>query len=156
MNAISFFRIGAWCWIVTGVGHLAGETLTSLAPDAEAQRMNDLMRGYDPLTILGVSPSQYQLTLGMSLIMSLALVTTGVLLLLIARLTADAPGRARTAGYVGLVGSATALVLSAVFLLIPPTITFTVASIAFGVALAADRRGRPTPQVHGSPCQGGS
>lgn len=77
--------------------------------------------------------------------MGLAMLVVGLLLWMIAA-TLEAPShRMRTFGVVALVSSAAALALAVVFVPGPPLVTFTVATVAFAVALLA----KPTMRTRG-------
>ncbi|WP_436496053.1 LIC_13387 family protein [Actinokineospora sp. HUAS TT18] len=125
------YRVGAWCWIITGVGHLTGEVLLRLSNPTDADAA---LRGHF-FELMGTRRSLMDMMTGFGIAMGVAILLVGVLFLLIARLTADSPGRARPAGLMGLAASVGLLALAIAVLPPPPIATFTVASLAFAAAL---------------------
>lgn len=133
------YRVGAWCWLVTGIGHLIGEVLLRPPSSPAGAAMADHY-----VDMLGLRRSLMELMTGFGVAMGLAIALAGVLFLLIARLAADAPERARTAAFAGLAASAILLALALAVLPPPPIVTFTLASLAFAAALVVTpRRVRP-------------
>lgn len=126
------FRIGAWCWIITGAGHTLGDIyLRNFASDAD-ESIDAAMRAH-PFDMLGLHRTYYEVTMGFSLAMGLCMVFVGVLLLYIHRLT---PRQGlRPAAILGLTMSAAALAISAWLEPPPPIVLFSVACVAFGLSV---------------------
>jgi hypothetical protein len=128
---LTAFRVGAAAWMFTGVVHDILELVLPLDPELDAA-----MRA----TFIELGPVSLQADLlnrGVSLSMGLAMLVVGLLLWMIAS-ALEAPSRwMRTFGVVALVSSAAALGLAVVFVPGPPLVTFTVATVAFAVALLA-------------------
>ncbi|MFC7619187.1 hypothetical protein [Microlunatus sp. GCM10028923] len=131
---VTAIKVGAGAWMFTGVVH---DVLSLILPDdpvlAEALRASQLQVG--PFSLNSASLQQ-----GISLAMGLAMFAVGLLLWMITRqLPAE---RLRPFGIVALVASLAALGLAIAMIPGPPMITFSVASIAFVIALAAKTRTR--------------
>lgn len=141
MSPTLAYRVGAWCWIVTGIGHMSLDALLSrAAPSPEAARLNAAMRE-NVFALGGIPRTSLDVMNGISITMGLALVLVGVLFLMIARAAGSAE-RTRGAAALGLGASLACLAVAAVLLPLPPIVTFTVASGSFAVALARlPRRG---------------
>ncbi|MDC0673779.1 LIC_13387 family protein [Nannocystis radixulma] len=128
------YRVGAWCWIATGIGHLSIEAALSLASASpESARLKAAMRE-NVLAIGGVPRTSLDVVNGISIAMGLALVLAGVLFLMIARVAGSAE-QTRGAAGLGLVASLVLLVVAVIFLPLPPIVTFTASSASFAVAL---------------------
>lgn len=139
MNIIRY-RIGAWLWVVTGIVHTLGDALSRLFPMPAKEPVRAALRGLS-FEILGMHNNYYNLTMGFSLAMGTSIAVAGVLFLFIGRLVADAAYRARPACFVGLYASVALLTLSVFVLqLIPPIVTFALASLAFAAELLSQRR----------------
>lgn len=134
MQSARAYRIGAWSWIICGTGHSILDIAMRLSPKAGGDRVDAVLRD-QVFELGGISRTSYEVMQGISLAMGVALVTVGVLLLHIGRL-ASAAGRARPAVLIGLVASVVMLGLAGALLPSPPIVLFTVASVAFGIALA--------------------
>lgn len=141
MSPTVAYRVGAWCWIVTGIGHLSVDALLSRAsPSPEAARLNAAMRE-SVFAIGGIRRTSLDVVNGISIAMGLALVLVGVLFLMVARVASSAE-QIRGGAALGLVASLVFLAVAAVLLPLPPIVTFTVASASFAIALARlPRRG---------------
>jgi hypothetical protein len=146
------FRIGAWCWIVTGTGHTLGDIYTRVFPSTADDYIDAAMRAH-PFELFGLHRTYYELTMGFSLSMGLCMVFVGVLLLHIHKLTPRQGLRA--AATLGLAMSAAALAISAWLEPPPPIVFFSVACVAFGLAvrdsgrLARDDAVRAPAKVQG-------
>ena len=138
MQSILAYRIGAWSWIVCGAGHSILDIAMRLSPTLDEERVDAVLRD-QVFALGGISRSSYEVMQGISLAMGVAIVTVGVLLLCIGRLASSA-GRARPAVLIGLVASVVKLGLAGVLMPSPPIVLFSLASVAFGIALV---RGRP-------------
>lgn len=138
--ALPSFRVGAWCWIVTGTGHTLGDVYTRIFPTAADDSIDAAMRAH-PFELFGLHRTYYELTMGFSLSMGLCMVFVGVLLLHIYQRTPREGLRA--AATLGLAMSAAALAISAWLEPPPPIVFFSVACVAFG--LAARKPGRLAP-----------
>ena len=125
------FRVGAWCWIATGVGHTLGDVFSRLFPADASQAIDAAMRAH-PFELFGLHRTYYQVTMGFSLAMGVCMVFVGVLLLHIHRIT---PRQGlRRAAVLGLGMSAIALTLSALFEPPPPIVLFSAACVAFALS----------------------
>ncbi|MGW6446265.1 LIC_13387 family protein [Lentzea sp. NPDC055074] len=126
------FRIGAWAWIATGVGHLAIMGVMALGdPDPAAARAAAAAEEVE-FALGGVSRTLHEVDLGINLVMSVALVFGGLVCLVAAK---EGPVPRALTG----LGFATSLVLlgvSVVLLPSPPIVLFAVAALAFGHAFA--------------------
>ncbi|MEO7911189.1 MAG: hypothetical protein ABIV47_16210 [Roseiflexaceae bacterium] len=137
---LRLYRIGAWLWIITGVGHNTIDVLARLFPSAAKEPVRAALRNL-PFELLGMSNNYYRLIMGFSLAMGTSIALAGVLFLLIAHLAADTAARARPACFVGLAASVGLFALSAIVLQLPPPIvTFALASLAFAAALVGPTR----------------
>ncbi|MFE9747883.1 hypothetical protein ACFYOT_23505 [Saccharothrix saharensis] len=138
-GALRGFRVGAWAWVVTGVGHLAiAAVLTAGPEDAAASRALTAMRERS-IEIAGLRRSLYDVNQGMSLVMAAALIFGGSVCLLVARSAPDLVTRARAVSGLGVVASAVVLGLSLWLLPLPPVVLFSVALLAFGTAVVKAR-----------------
>jgi xanthine/CO dehydrogenase XdhC/CoxF family maturation factor len=137
---MSNFRIGAWCWIVTGTGHTLIDISTRIFASDADEFVDGTLRARS-FGMLGLRRSLYDVSMGVSLSMGLTMVCVGVLLLHIHRLTPRQD--LRTAATLGLAMSAAALAISVWLEPPPPIVFFSVACVAFG--LAARSSGRLTP-----------
>ncbi|CRK60849.1 hypothetical protein [Alloactinosynnema sp. L-07] len=129
---LSLYRVGAWCWIVTGVGHLIGEVLLRLSPSPEGTAAHAAM-GEHYFELMGTRRSIQQMMTGFGVAMGLAIALSGLLFLLVARVAAD--DKARPAGFVGLAVSAAMFTVAVTLLPPPPIVLFALASLAFAAAL---------------------
>ncbi|MFJ6676068.1 hypothetical protein ACIQMJ_33630 [Actinosynnema sp. NPDC091369] len=145
-GALRGFRIGAWAWVVTGVGHLAIAAAMAARPeDPATSRALTAMREHG-VEIAGLRRSLLDLDRGMSLVMAAALIFGGVVCLLVARSAPDLVTRARAVSGLGVAASAVVLGLSLWLLPVPPVVLFAVAVVAFGSALVKAR-----PEVSAQP-----
>lgn len=132
-----FYRIGAWLWIITGVVHTMSDILGRLFPSPAKEPVRSTLRSLT-FELVGMSNDYYNLIMGFSLAMGASIALVGILFLMVARLAAGTPDRARAAGLVGLAGSLGLFSLAITVLqLPPPIITFALASLAFATALLA-------------------
>lgn len=135
-RGLKVFRIGAWAWVVTGVGHLATAALLASRPEDPAARSALVaMREYGT-EIAGVRRSLLDLDRGMSLVMAAALIFGGLVCLLVARSAPDLVTRSRSLTGLCLVASLVVLGLSVWLLPAPPVVLFAIACVAFGRVLA--------------------
>lgn len=134
MMNVTAIKVGAGAWMFTGLVH---NLLSLVLPEdpvlAEAMQASTLQVG--PISLNSAS-----LHRGISLEMGMAMIVVGLLLWMITR--AVPAERLRPYGIVALVASLAALGLAIAMIPGPPVITFSVASVAFVVALAAKSRGR--------------
>ena len=138
-RALKVFRIGAWAWVATGVGHLAAAALLASGPeDPDSAPALAAMREYGT-EITGIRRSLLDLDRGMSLVMAAALVFGGAVCLLVARSAPDLVTRSRSLSALCLAASLVVLGLALWLLPAPPIALFTVAGVAFGWALAIVR-----------------
>ncbi|MYR79419.1 hypothetical protein K7395_20910 [Streptomyces filamentosus] len=137
-DPVRAFRIGAYGFVVLGVGHLAFVAAKASATPTPEQRTADTAMRESTVTLLGLERTTFDVTHGMSIAMGLFVVACGLLMLAAVR---QAPGlvRRRTAfGWVSLAASLTALGLALLLLPAPPIIILPVTSYAFALSL---RRG---------------
>jgi MFS family permease len=139
MSSTLAYRIGAWSWIVCGVGHTVLDVAMRLSPKPDEERVDAALRAH-VFELGGIQRTSYEVMQGISLAMGVAIVTVGVLLLFVGRL-ASSSDRTRPAILIGLVTSVVMLGLSVALLPSPPIVLLTVASVSFGIALL---RGEPT------------
>lgn len=128
MTDHTWFRAGAWCWILTGIGHLLGDIFlraTGGDPAIDAH-----LRAH-ALDLMGTQRTYYQLMMSFSLAMGIALVFVGILLLQLARHVRDT----RPSAGLALAMSAISLTMSIWLDPPPPIILFTVACVCFGMSL---------------------
>lgn len=136
-RALALFRVGAWAWIVTGVGHLVITVVMALRPeDPAAARALAAMREYS-VEVAGVRRSLRDIDLGMSLAMTAGMIFGGLVCLLVARSAPELLARPLVG--LALAGSLVMLGLSVWLMPTPPIVLFTVAGVAFGWALAVVR-----------------
>ncbi|MBG0566479.1 LIC_13387 family protein [Actinoplanes aureus] len=131
-------RIGAWSWIVCGAGHSLLDIAMRLSPELDGERVDAVLRDH-VMELGGISRTSYEVIQGISLAMGVAIVAVGVLLLYVGRLASSA-GQARPAVLIGLVASVVMLGLAGALLPSPPIVLFSVASVAFGIALVRGDR----------------
>lgn len=138
---LRWFRIGAWLWIVTGVGHNSLDLIGRAFPTDAEKSAQEALRAI-PLDFMGMGGDYARIVNSFSLLMGTAVAVAGVMVLFIARLTAERPGRARPACLFALAASLALFAMSAFMLQLPPPIvTFALASLAFAAALFVRRRG---------------
>lgn len=134
MSPTLAYRVGAWCWIVTSIGHLSLDAALSLAPASpDSARLNAAMRE-NVFAIGGIRRTSLDVMNGISITMGLAIALVGILFLMIARVAGSAE-QMRGATALGLVASLASLTVAAIFLPLPPIVLFTVSSASFAVAL---------------------
>ncbi|MFI6041812.1 hypothetical protein ACIA8C_09270 [Nocardia sp. NPDC051321] len=135
------YRIGAWCWITTGAVHTVLDVILDMLPKSFSENeIQDAMRSHT-FDLPGLKRSYNDLLNGFSLGIGILLILVGVLFLMLGR----AAGQARAAALTGLLGSVVLLINAAALLPLPPIIMFSVASVAFGMALWAPGRNRAQP-----------
>ncbi|MFD4432518.1 hypothetical protein [Nocardia sp. NPDC058497] len=138
---IPFYRIGAWCWIIAGLGHTVGDVVfTRLMPTDADKAFDDVLRN-QPFELVGSQRNHYELFMGFSLIMGISVALVGVLFLMLARFAAE-PRQTRQAGFVGLAASLGLLALNVALEPPPPIVLFTLASLAFAGAVVVPLRAR--------------
>lgn len=130
-----FYTVGAWCWIVTGSVHDALDAMTRIRPPESEAALNATMKDM-PFDFFGLSRNYYEVNMGISLGMGLAMVVVGLLFLFIGKVAQDA-GTRRQAAKIGLVASLAPLALAVAWLPPPPIITFGLASVCFAAAVRA-------------------
>ncbi|MCL2625364.1 MAG: FAD-dependent oxidoreductase [Cystobacterineae bacterium] len=128
--------VAGWSLIVLGIGHVSTVVASYGRHDEATRRALD---GIEQVRVAmpGLQPTLAHLFNGYSLTMALLLVTVGTLLVLIARHTQQAPGLLVAALWVVVVFAGVGLVLSWLFLPLPPLVGLTVALVAGLVGLAA-------------------
>lgn len=136
MTDLAWFRAGAWCWILTGAGHLLGDLYLRAAGGDSV--IDTQMRAHS-LDLMGTQRTYYQLMMSFSLAMGIALVFVGILLLQLAKHARDV----RPVAALALAMSALSLTMSIWLDPPPPIILFTLACACFGLSLRAapDRQG---------------
>ncbi len=130
-RSLRLFRVGAWCWVVTGVGHTLADLSLRTFPSSEGEAVDDFLRAHS-LEVLGLDRTYYAVTMGFSLLMGLCLVFVGILLLRLAALGRDQG--LRPPAMLGLVLTAPALAISAWLEPPPPIVVLGVACLAFALA----------------------
>ncbi|WP_024873868.1 LIC_13387 family protein [Saccharomonospora piscinae] len=141
-RALTFFRVGAWAWVATGVGHLALEAMMALGPeDPAAARAFAAMRQYT-IEFGGIQRDLRDIDLGMSLSMASAMIFAGVLCLLVGRSAPLLVSRSRALSGIALAASLLLLGLSGALFPAPPIVLFSVAVLTFAAALTT---ARPAP-----------
>ena len=128
-----FYSAGAWCWIATGTVHDALDVIMRISPPESEAPLNATLRAL-PFDLLGMGRSYYEVTMGISLGMGLAMVFTGVLFLFVARTVTDTR-HAHQAAMIGLGASLAMLAIAVSFEPLPPIVTFGLASLCFAAAL---------------------
>lgn len=142
---LTAFRVGAAAWVVTGLGHDVLEFVLPGDPE-----LNAAMRA-SVIEVGPVSLNAESLNRGVSLAMGLAMILVGVLLWMIVRAFQTDPVRVRPFGIVALVGTVLALGLAVLWVPGPPLLTFSVATVAFVVALAGKTPARSTVRHRSDP-----
>lgn len=138
---LTAFRVGAAAWMFMGVVHDILELVLPGDPELTAAlRASSLEVG--PFSL-----DADLLSRGVSLSMGLAMVVAGVLLWMIAGAFRTEPGRARPFGIVAVVGTVLTLGLAVVWVPGPPLATFTVAAVAFVVALTGKASAPHRPRM---------
>ncbi|MEV6276916.1 hypothetical protein [Nocardia sp. NPDC051832] len=130
---IPFYRVGAWCWIVTGLGHTAGDVYLRSRPSKADATLDTVLRNH-PFELMGTQRSHYELFMGFSLAMGISMALVGLLFLMLARFATE-PRQVRQAGFLGLAASLGLLALSVAWEPPPPIVLFTLASLAFAAAV---------------------
>ncbi|RKT54798.1 hypothetical protein C8E97_3447 [Saccharothrix australiensis] len=150
-RVLTTFRIGAWSWVVTGVGHLALTAVAALGPgDPGEAGAVAAMRGYRP-EIPGVRRSLYDLDQGMSLVMAVALIFGGLVCAHVARSAPDLVTRSRRLRTLALLASLAALGVSLWLLPAPPIALFTIATVTFAWSSATTTPPSPATTTPPSP-----
>lgn len=131
--------VAGWSLVVLGVGHASTDVASSGRRDEATRRALD---GLEQVRVAmpGLRPTLARLFDGYSLTMALLLVTVGTLLVLIARHAEQAPGLLVAALWVVVAFAGTGLVLSWLFLPLPPLVGLAAALGAGLVGLVAARR----------------
>ncbi|MET9226257.1 hypothetical protein [Lentzea sp. NPDC003310] len=132
------FLVGAWAWIVTGVGHLSLMGVMELGDGNPADDRAVAAAEQVEFALGGIQRTLHEVNLGINFVMSIALVFGGLVCLVAAK---AAPVPRALAG----LGLGTSLALLAVAVLLlpsPPIVLFAVASVAFGHAFAVTGRTR--------------
>lgn len=127
MTALTWFRVGAWLWIVTGTGHLLGDIYLRATTVTE---IDALMRAHS-LDLMGTRRTYYQLMMSFSLAMGVALVFVGILLLYLANVVPDI----RPVAGMALAMSLVSLTMSVWLDPPPPIVLFSLACVCFGCSL---------------------
>lgn len=130
MNDHTWFRAGAWCWILTGSGHLLGDVYLRVTGGDPA--IDSVMRAH-ALNLMGTQRTYYQLMMSFSLAMGIALVFVGILLLQLASHVGDT----RRVTVLALAMSVVSLAMSIWLDPPPPIVLFALACGCFGLALRA-------------------
>ena len=132
---LRLYRAGAWLWIITGVVHNIGDVLSRMFPPAAKEPIRATLREL-PFEVFGMKSNYYSLTMGFSLAMGTSIALAGVLFLITANMSTGVADRVRPACLAGIVASLVLLFLAiAVLQLLPPIVTFTLASVAFSAAV---------------------
>lgn len=129
-----FYRIGAWAWIVCGLGHSTLDVLSRLQPSSST-KVDDLLRG-ESFVLGGQQRTYYEVFMGISLMMGLAIALVGALLLFIGRLSLTSR-QARQVVAIALVASLTGLGISIALEPWPAVLWYAIAAPCFAVALRA-------------------
>ncbi|MFF9060101.1 hypothetical protein ACF09K_15665 [Streptomyces sp. NPDC014882] len=138
------FTAGACGLILLGVGHLALSAASTLATRTPQQRAADTAMRESTLTLLGLERTLLDVFDGISVAMTLFVVTCGLLILAAVR-HAPTLVRHRTAfGWIALSASLAGLATSVLLLPPPPIIVLTGTSCAFAVSL---RRALPAART---------
>ena len=126
------FQVGAWAWVVTGIGHLAitAVLLGRPATPAAETAVLDAMRAHR-MTMMGLSRDLLGLFRGFSVAMGLVLALHGAVCVLAAPALAALPAVVALNAAVSLA----LLVLAVRALPPPPIVTLLVATACFGAAL---------------------
>ncbi|KAA0117203.1 LIC_13387 family protein [Mycolicibacterium sp. P9-22] len=130
MTSLTWFRAGAWCWILTGAGHLLGDIYLRTAGGDSA--IDAQMRAHT-LDLMGIQRTYYQLMMSFSLAMGVAVMFVGILLLQLARHASEL----RPLAALALAMSALSLAMSIWLDPPPPIILFTLACACFGLSWRA-------------------
>ena len=138
-RALLTFRIGAWSWLITGVGHLLLTAALRLRPATPAgERAVAAMREHG-LELAGLRRSLYDINQGMSLVMAVALIFGGVTCLLVARSAPDLVTQSRSLSGLSLAASVATFGVSLWLLPAPPIVLFAVACVTYGWSCVAAR-----------------
>lgn len=141
-DSVRPFTVGAYGFVILGIGHLALSTVTALAAQTPQQRATDAAMQESTFTLLGLERTALDLFTGMSIAMALFSLTCGLLILAAVR-HAPALVQRRTAfGWIALATSLAVLAISLVLLPPAPISVLTVTSCAFALSL---RRAAPSP-----------
>ncbi|MFD0422631.1 LIC_13387 family protein [Streptomyces parvus] len=132
------FRIGAYGFVVLGVGHLAFVAAKASVTPTPEQRTADTAMRESTFTLLGLERTTFDVTHGMSIAMGLFVIACGLLMLAAVRQAPDLVRRRTAFGWVSLAASLTALGLALLLLPAPPIIILPITSYAFALSL---RRG---------------
>jgi hypothetical protein len=103
------FRIGAWAWIVCGLGHTSLDVLSRVKPSGST-KVDDFLRTQQFL-LGGQERTYYEVFMGISIMMGLAIALVGALLLFVSRLPLPAT-QARQLTLIAFVASLTGLGIS--------------------------------------------
>jgi hypothetical protein len=131
--------VAGWSLVALGVGHAFTDVAGSGQHDEATRRALD---GLEQVRVAmpGLQPTLARMFNGYSLTMALLLVTVGTLLVLMARHAEQAPGLLVAALWVVVAFAGAGLVLSWLFLPLPPLVGLTVTLVAGLVGLVAARR----------------
>jgi len=135
---LSFFRAGAWSWVVVGAGHVLivlGLPFFRISKPAD-RALASQMRGHT-VNFLGLRRSLLRLNWGYSVVMGVVAACFGALNLLLASAIPDVVERIPRVIQLDLAASLFGPVMSIRVFPPPPILAFGVASISFALALCA-------------------
>ncbi|MFF5637022.1 hypothetical protein [Streptomyces sp. NPDC012825] len=130
------FTVGAYGFVLLGVGHLALSAATALTAPTPQQRETDRAMRESAFALMGLERTTLDLFNGLSVAMSFFGITCGLLILAAVR-HAPALVRHRTAfGWTALAASLAVLAVSVLLLPPPPIIVLTLTSCAFALSMS--------------------
>ena len=136
-RGLTRFRVGAWSFIVVGVGHLGFELVHQLH---DAPSAIDTQLRAQTVAVRGMHRNLFALHLGFSIAMALFVIACGALGLVFARAVPDLTRRAPGVVWLNLALALVGLALAIWAFPPPPIVAFAVASLAFGLALGPEPR----------------
>jgi len=132
--------VGAWCFIIIGVGHLAITGMSSLRPASRpVQSALDAMHAA-PVTLLGMTRDLATVHQGFSTLMALLGIGYGVFNLAVHRLAPEAFDRGTGLLWINFAVAAAGLIVAVIAFPPPPILALAVAVAAFARGLLVARR----------------
>ncbi|MEV6655237.1 hypothetical protein [Streptomyces sp. NPDC051219] len=134
-GSIRQFAVGAWGFVLLGIGHLAFATAAALATQTPQQRDADTAMRESTFTLLGLERTILDAFNGFSIVMALFASACGLLALAAIRHAPTLVQRRTAFGWITLAVSVAALAISIQLLPPPPIAVLTITSCAFALSL---------------------
>ncbi|MDN3293358.1 hypothetical protein QWM81_04695 [Streptomyces ficellus] len=134
-DSVQPFVVGAYGFVVLGIGHLALSAASALATKTPRQRAADTAMRESTFSLLGLERAVLDVFTGISIVMALSIITCGLLILTAVRHAPTLVQRRTAFGWITLTLSLAALAISVLLLPLPPIVVLTLTSCAFALSL---------------------